>query len=163
MHVFKELEIRGTWIARTPRHVDSRGWLVEVFRQDWLDEGNLGQATPAMSYISLTKPGVVRGPHEHREQTDYFGFIGPSTFRIVLWDNRLKSRTFGVRLVMHLGEDDPALLIVPPGIVHAYKNVGDADGLVLNLPNRLFAGRNKKEPVDEIRYEDTPQGKFSLE
>ncbi len=49
---------------------DARGWLAEIFRQDVMAP----DLAPAMSYISLTRPGVGRGPHAHRQQTDYFCF-----------------------------------------------------------------------------------------
>ena len=52
------------------------------------------------------------------------------------------------------GEDKPMFLVVPPGVVHAYRNVGANDATVLNFPDRLYAGHDKKEPVDEIRHED---------
>jgi len=48
-----------------------------------------------MSYISQTEPGIIRGPHEHKDQADLFCFIGPSTFRLYLWDARKGSPTFG--------------------------------------------------------------------
>ena len=43
-------------------------------------------------------------------------------------------------------------LIVPAGVVHAYKNVGDRDGGGFNAANRLYAGWLKQEPGDEIRH-----------
>jgi dTDP-4-dehydrorhamnose 3,5-epimerase len=45
-------------------------------------------------------------------------------------------------------------VVVPPGVVHGYKNVGSADAFVLNFPNQLYAGTGKTEPVDEIRHEE---------
>ena len=45
-----------------------------------------------MTYVSQTLPGVTRGPHEHVDQTDGFAFMGPSDFKLVLWDTRLRSR-----------------------------------------------------------------------
>ena len=39
---------------------DDRGWLGELFREDEMPAGF--QVT--MSYVSMTKAGVVRGPHE---------------------------------------------------------------------------------------------------
>jgi dTDP-4-dehydrorhamnose 3,5-epimerase len=48
-------------------------------------------------------------------------------------------------------------------VVHAYKNVGGSEGIVLNYPNRLYAGRGKKEPVDEIRHEDDPASRFRVD
>ena len=159
---FEELPIRGAYLRYLERHEDTRGRLIETFRSDWLTPGEQASLLPVMSYLSWTRPDAVRGPHEHREQTDYFAFAGPSNFRVVLWDNRNQSETKGRRLEYVLGEDRPAALIVPPGVVHAYKNVGAVDGLVLNLPNRLFAGENRREPVDEVRHEDDPLSPFQM-
>ena len=55
---------------------------------------------------------------------------------------------------MVVGETNPVRLMVPPGVVHAYKNTGDVPGWVFNAPNRLYAGEGKRSPVDEIRHED---------
>ena len=116
-----------------------------------------------MGYLSMTRPGVARGPHEHREQTDFFAFVGPSDFEVTLWDNRPGSPTLGRREMFVLGASRPATLIVPPGVVHAYRNVGTVEGWVLNFPNRLYGGPGRKEAVDEIRHEDDPSGRFKLE
>ena len=59
--------------------------------------------------------------------------------------------------------DVPTIAVVPPGIVHAYRNTGSTDALILNLPDRLFMGWEKKEPVDEIRHEDDPESPFRIE
>jgi len=159
----KKTDISGVWFAQARRYADERGWLIETWRQDWLESPELVPATPVMSYMSLTRPGVARGPHEHKDQTDYFAFLGPSTFKVYLWDGRSDSPTEGTHLTFLLGESNPGILIVPPGVIHAYKNIGSTDGLVLNLPNRLFAGREKTEPVDEIRHEDDSESRFRLE
>ena len=116
-----------------------------------------------MAYLSMTRPGATRGPHEHREQTDFFAFAGPSDFEVTLWDNRQGSPTYGGREAFVLGASRPATLIVPPGVVHATRNVGKVDGLVVNFPNRLYKGPGRTEPVDEIRYEEEPAGRFRLE
>jgi dTDP-4-dehydrorhamnose 3,5-epimerase len=65
-------------------------------------------------------------------------------------------------VAMDVGESAPIFVTVPPGVVHAYKNVGDADAFVLNFPNRLYAGWGKKEPVDEIRHEEDSDSRFLL-
>jgi len=66
--MFVEGEIQGVQIRRLSRFEDHRGWLAELFRHDELPE----QYHPVMAYVSQTLPGVARGPHEHREQTDLF-------------------------------------------------------------------------------------------
>jgi dTDP-4-dehydrorhamnose 3,5-epimerase len=160
---FEELEISGVFLARVSVHNDQRGWLCETFRADWLAALNRPAFQPVMGYVSMTLPGAARGPHEHRFQTDWFGFLGPSDFLILLWDNRTESPSFGTHLKLILGETNPALLIVPPGVAHGYKNIGATPGLVHNYPNQLYRGWNRSADVDEIRYEDDPQSRFRID
>lgn len=141
--------IEDVLIRPLSRHADARGWLVELYREDELEKS----IHPVMAYISQTLPGVVRGPHEHRDQTDYFAFIGPGDFELVLWDARPDSLTHGVQTKAIYGESNPCAVTIPPGVVHAYRNVSNVPGWVFNGPNQLYAGVGKKEPVDEIRHE----------
>lgn len=148
-------EIEGVLIKPLKRFTDARGWLMEVFREDELPEG----FRPAMGYLSLTHPGIARGPHEHRHQTDGFAFLS-GLFRLTLWENRPgRPRR---REVYEVGETNPVFVAVPPGVVHAYRNIGATDAFVLNFPDRLYAGWGRKEPVDEIRYENV-DSEFRLE
>ena len=156
---FKVGPIDGVEICTKNKHTDERGWLVETFRHDEMDK----KYFPVMSYISLTLPGIVRGPHEHIEQSDLFIFIGPGTFKMWLWDNRESSNTFCNKMVLLVGEDNQVSVLVPPGIVHAYKNITQEAALVYNFPNKLFMGEGKKHPVDEIRHEDDPNSAFQID
>ena len=158
-----KMRIVGVELLSPLRDGDPRGWLIELFREDVLKESGQEGARPVMAYLSMTLPGVVRGPHEHREQTDFFAFVGPSDFEVTLWDNRPDSPTYRRRERLILGAGRPATLIVPPGVVHAYRNVGGVEGWVLNFPNRLYRGEGRKDEVDEIRYEDDPESPFRLE
>ena len=159
MRTFKKGLIEGVEVRKLRKFVDERGWLSELFRDDEIG----AKVRPAMCYASVTRPGVTRGPHEHVDQTDYFCFLGPSNFLVVLWDNRPSSPTFDHRMRMVVGEDDPTVVIVPEGVVHGYRNVGGKDGLVTNLPNRLFMGQHRKEPIDELRHEADPSSPFLMD
>lgn len=139
--------------------LDERGWLLELFRKDELGDIPL----PAMSYISLTLPGITRGPHEHINQTDHFCFLGPSNFKVVLWDNRKDSSTYGKNMILFLGEDNPTSISIPPGVVHGYKNIGVVPGIVINFPDKLYKGWGRREKVDEIRHEDDPNSPFRID
>jgi len=150
MRTFQEGPIDGVIIRDLTQYDDPRGWLAEVFRRDEIDAEHM----PVMGYVSMTRPGVARGPHEHRDQTDLFCFVGPGTFKVYLWDNREGSATYDHRIVVHAGERAKKVVIIPPGVVHAYKVVSATEGMVVNLPNRLYAGEGKKKPVDEIRWEE---------
>lgn len=141
------------------KYHDDRGWLCELFRHDELPS----EFHPVMAYISATDAGIARGPHEHAEQADCFCFLGPSNFKVYLWDNRPNSPTYLAHQTDVVGADKPMLLVIPPGVVHAYKNVGTEPGLVFNCPNRLYKGRGRKEPVDEIRHEEDAESRFRLD
>ena len=142
-----DCSIKGVIIRKLNRYTDSRGWLTELFREDDLPSG----FSPVMGYVSMTHPGIVRGPHEHVRQTDGFAFLSGS-YKISLWDNRPgKDRT---RVDILAGEENPLFLVVPEGVVHAYQNIGESDAIVLNFPNQLYAGWGKQDIVDEIRHEE---------
>jgi dTDP-4-dehydrorhamnose 3,5-epimerase len=150
-----ESPMPGVVIRQLKRFTDERGWLIETFRED---ENPYG-FTPAMGYISQTHPGVARGPHEHADQTDGFVFLS-GTFRLYLWENRPGNGE--AALTLEVGSENPVFVTVPPGVVHAYKNIGSEAAFVLNYPDRLYAGWGKKEPVDEIRHEDDADSRFRL-
>ncbi|MEE8565562.1 MAG: dTDP-4-dehydrorhamnose 3,5-epimerase family protein, partial [Candidatus Thermoplasmatota archaeon] len=73
---FKSGEIEGVIVEKLTRFSDERGYLVETYRTDNLPN----KLKPVMSYISYTKAGIARGPHEHEKQTDIFCFMGPGNF-----------------------------------------------------------------------------------
>jgi dTDP-4-dehydrorhamnose 3,5-epimerase len=156
---FKDGPIEGVRVAPFRKYQDDRGWLMEVFRHDEL----AAEFHPAMAYLSLTLPGVLRGPHEHVDQADLFVWAGPGDFLATLWDNRPASPTFGNRMEVRMGALNPGSVLVPKGVVHCYRCVSPEPGLVLNGPNRLFMGEAKAEPVDEIRHEDDPGNPFVLD
>jgi dTDP-4-dehydrorhamnose 3,5-epimerase len=141
------------------KYHDPRGWLCELFRHDELPP----EFHPVMAYISLTEPGVARGPHEHVDQADYFCFIGPGNFKLYLWDMRKGSPTYLACQTEIVGVDKPMAVAVPAGVVHAYKNVSAGPGIVFNCPNRLYKGPGRKEAVDEIRHEEDAGNRFSLD
>lgn len=157
--MFKDGSIDGLIIKPLKVFEDDRGWLTEIFRKDELTS----EIMPVMSYISLTKSGMARGPHEHVDQIDYFAFFGPGNFLFMTWDNRKESPTFNNRVSTIVGSSNQTIVIVPPGIVHAYANLCKEDGLVFNCPNRLYAGKDKKEKVDEVRHEDDSQSPFVID
>jgi len=178
-------EIKGVIVAPLAARADERGALMECFRVDELPRVDHRGGRVCMSYLSWTREGVTRGPHEHKYQTDVMVFPGPGVFRVWLWDARKDSATYGRRLVLEVGaapyaENAPkcgvAQVIIPPGVVHAYKckHAGWVDedneryhdkvlGLVLNFPDLLYKGWNRNGEVDEIRWEEVPDHPFDME
>ncbi len=156
---FTKGNIQDVVVYPLKKFVDERGWLAELFRHDEISE----EFYPQMAYISVTEPLVQRGPHEHVDQADLFCFTGTGNFKLRMWDNRRDSPTFGKVMTMFVGADNPQAVIIPKGVVHAYKNISATEkGVVINCPNRLFMGEGKREKIDEIRHEDDPNTVFQI-
>jgi len=136
-------KIDGVSIRRLEAHADERGSLTEVLRSDWPEFAGFGQAI-----LTVNRPGIVRGWHAHHRQTDTIVVLSG---RIVvgLYDAREGSRTYGA--VEDHVIDDPASIavIVPTGVFHGYKTLGERDALILNIPDRLY----DPEQPDEVRWE----------
>jgi dTDP-4-dehydrorhamnose 3,5-epimerase len=137
---------------------DARGSLHELYRQDELPPG----FGPVMACSSWSLPGVARGPHQHVGQDDYFTFAGPSNFRVYLWDDRAGAAGPAKGWIIDTGEQAPAHIYVPRGVVHGYQNVGQIPGLVVTVTSLLFKGQGRRDPVDEIRHELNPQSPYHI-
>ncbi len=148
--------INGVIIKKLKKYEDDRGHLMEIFRDDE------GEIKPKMSYISVTKPQVVRGPHEHVSQSDFFIFPGPGDFRLYLWDRRENSKSNGEYMEIEVGKTNPCSVVVPPGVVHGYKCISEESALSINLPDKLYKGENKQEEVDEIRWEEDENSPYKI-
>lgn len=147
--------INDVVVKSLKKYEDSRGWLSEMYRDDELN------FQPAMGYISLTNEGVVRGPHEHVVQSDLFVFVGPGTFELHLWDRREGSSTNGEYFKIEVGQNNPSMVVVPPGVVHGYKCI-EGPAFSINLPDKLYKGVNKSEDIDEIRWEEDPESPYKI-
>ncbi len=152
---FKKGEIQGLKVIPLEKYTDERGALLEIYRSDWKIHHK-----PQMAYISYTLPGKKRGPHLHEKQSDYFVFAGPGDLVFKAWDLREKSPTFPNFVEIRCGESYPVAIIVPPGVAHGYSNPFQKPGWTVNLPDKLYRGKNKSREADEVRFENTPLEKF---
>lgn len=149
--------IEGIIIKEITKYEDDRGYLSELFRKD-----DLNGYLPEMAYLSYTEPGIVRGPHEHKFQSDLFIFLGPGNFRLYLWDRREDSATNGESLELEVGTLNPVSVLVPPGVVHGYKCISEVPALSLNFPDKLYRGSGKLEDIDEIRWEEDENSPYKI-
>jgi dTDP-4-dehydrorhamnose 3,5-epimerase len=115
---------------------DSRGALFEILRSDWPAFKRFGQA-----YITVCKPGWVKGWHHHKKQTDNFCVVKGKAL-VVLVDTKTRKIA-----EYHLSEDNPALLSIPPGILHGFECKSKDECRILNIPDMLY---DYKKP-DEYR------------
>ena len=118
---------------------DERGWLMEMLRADDPFFQQFGQC-----YVTAVYPGVVKGWHYHKQQTDHFvGVHGMA--KVVLYDRRETSPTRGEVNEFFLGERNNSLVLIPPGVLHGMKGIGTDVALIINLPTHTYNYANPDE------------------
>ena len=111
---------------------DERGMLMEMLRDDDEFFQKFGQV-----YLSIVYPGVVKGWHFHRKQTDHFVFVRGMA-KVVLYDNREACKTRGEINEFFMGEQNPILLVIPPLVLHGMKGVGTEPAYLVNIPTEHY-------------------------
>ncbi len=133
--------IDGVEIRRLTPIRDERGALCELLRCDDPLFERFGQL-----YYTAVHPGYVKAWHRHRRQTDLM-FAAAGSVRIVLYDARESSPSHGELVEVVAGRDDPALVRIPPGVVHGFCAAANETAVLLNLPDAPY---DRASP-DEIR------------
>lgn len=127
---------------------DDRGYFLEVIR---MNQGLAAAFPPETTQVSaaLSYPGTIKAFHFHQHQTDlWVPMLG--MFQVALVDLRPNSPTFGVKNTMYAGALRPWQILVPPGVGHGYKVIGESAAMLVYVTNRLY------NPQDEgrIPYND---------
>jgi dTDP-4-dehydrorhamnose 3,5-epimerase len=122
---------------------DERGRLTEILRADDPEFKKFGQV-----YYTTAYPGVVKAWHYHKIQTDCFFCIKGMT-KLVIYDSRKDSLTFGLINEFIIGEHNPTLVVIPPMVYHGFKAIGDEESLMINIPTEPY---NHATP-DEYRLD----------
>ena len=109
------------------------GYLIEVFRSDWLvDREPVNQI-----FMSNIAVGGVSAWHMHAVTTDRL-FVSEGMMRIVLYDNRPDSPTRGLINQFRFGVVRPALVVVPPRVWHGVENSGTNPAVLINAVNLAY-------------------------
>jgi dTDP-4-dehydrorhamnose 3,5-epimerase len=139
-------------------NADERGSLTEIWRSDWdfFSDGD----EPAMSYVSVTYPGIIRAWHRHdRGQIDHFVVLSGKA-KVGVYDDREESPTRGELGTFVIGEGKMNALRVPGDCWHGFKSVGDKRTVLINFPTNLY---NYEDPDEERLPYDTDKIPFDWE
>jgi dTDP-4-dehydrorhamnose 3,5-epimerase len=124
--------IEGVVVKKLRVIPDERGFLMEMLRCDDEMFRKFGQV-----YLSVAYPGVVKGWHYHKKQTDNFTVV-KGMLKVVLYDQREGSKTKGEVNEFFMGERNPMLLAIPPMVVHGVKAIGGEAGYLVNCPTEPY-------------------------
>ena len=122
---------------------DDRGYFLEVLR---FGQG-LASSYPAGSTqvsAALSYPGTIKAFHYHQHQTDVW-VPSSGMLQVALVDLRTESATFGRRNTLYVGMLRPWQILIPPGIGHGYKVIGEHPAMLVYVTDRFY------DPTDEGR------------
>jgi dTDP-4-dehydrorhamnose 3,5-epimerase len=140
--------IQGVQVKKLRPIPDERGMVMEILRSDDALFEKFGQV-----YLSTVYPGVVKGWHYHKVQTDHFAII-KGMAKVVLYDERDGSPTRGELMELFIGEQNPMLLKIPPLVLHGVKGVGAEPAYMINCPTEPY---DPDKPDEFRRPPDDPK------
>lgn len=119
---------------------DDRGFFTEVLKFGDPQFREIKQTSYTETY-----PGVIKAFHWHNKQTDIW-FVAKGMAQVVLHDLRKNSPTYKETNILYLGEQNPGLLLIPPGVVHGYKVLGNKPVCLFYHTDQPY---NTKAPDEE--------------
>lgn len=144
--------IGGVQIEPFPLWPDDRGYFLEIAR---LGKGLVADFPAGSTQVStaMNYPGIIKAFHFHRFQTDFW-VPAAGLLQVALVDMRLESPTYGWKNTIYVGHLRPWQILIPPGIAHGYKVIGDQPSVLVYITNRTYS------PSDEgrIRHDDPSIG-----
>ncbi len=147
--------IEGVVIQSAVTHVDDRGTLCEI-----QGPHRAIHPAPIVSVYQFTiRPGMIKGWHVHRLHDDRI-FLSQGHLKIVLYDDRQESPTYGIVNEIYRSELDRTVMVIPAHVYHAHQNIGTADALLISMPTRPY----QHDDPDVYRLPvDTSQIPYSFE
>ena len=140
--------IAGVRVQPFPVFPDDRGYFLEVQRMGrGLIAGFPAETTQIAAALNF--PGTIKAFHYHLHQTDCWT-VAKGMLQVALADLRAGSPTFGKRNTLYVGTLRPWHVLIPPGVAHGYKVIGDGEALLVYMTDRFY------NPQDEGRivYDD---------
>ena len=127
-----ETQIDGVEAKVLIRRQDHRGNLCECLTT------RDGDIAPIVHVYAVTAaPKSVRAWVYHKYQWDRLVYT-QGQFRVVLYDIRDNSPTYGKLDVLEVGLMMPTLLLIPPFVVHGVENYGERDETFINMPTNVY-------------------------
>ncbi len=133
--------IEGVTVKKLKVIPDERGRLMEMVRSDDEEFTGFGQV-----YMTTCYNGVVKGWHYHRKQYDFMSVV-KGMMKIVLYDSRKDSPTYGEINEFFAGEHNTIRIKIPPEVFHGFKCISPGEAIVINTVSETY---NYDDP-DEFR------------
>jgi dTDP-4-dehydrorhamnose 3,5-epimerase len=137
-------------------YVDDRGYLMEVLR-------NYDPFFTKFGYLYVAGDnvrGIVRAFHKHQEMWEWF-YCSQGSARYVLVDSRPESPTHEKMNSIVIGQRNPSMLVVPPGVFHGWVSLEDNTQIIAvgSEPYNPAALDEVRVPADSfgVKWEVEPR------
>jgi dTDP-4-dehydrorhamnose 3,5-epimerase len=124
----KAAPIDGVRTVKLSRFTDDRGFFLEIFRARSNHSGSreladffAGVPVAQMNFAVVDARDHIKGLHYHLKQDDIWFFPPPSKAKVVLYDVRKNSPSFGRTQTVVAGGGQDLLVRIPPGVAHGYR------------------------------------------
>ena len=118
--------IDGVIITDLKKIPDERGAIFHMLRKNDKHFIEFGEI-----YFSIAYPGIIKGWYEHKKQIQNYAVI-EGMIKLVLFDNRKKSKSYRELQEIYLGEMNYKLITIPTGIITSYKCIGYKKSILAN-------------------------------
>jgi len=127
------------------------GWLIDILRGT--DKIKSDKKNFSQLYLTTCLPKMVKGFHLHKKKTDHFCVFGGEV-KMILIDERPNSPTYKIKNVFIMGDKNPLVIRVPPGIKHGFKNISKNVVYMINYMDPPFdpRGHDTKSTKEEIKW-----------
>ena len=124
--------------------VDERGKIMHMMRNDSEIFKKFGEI-----YFSTVNPGFIKAWHLHKETTLNYACV-KGKVKLVLFDDRKDSSTFGRYQELMLSPKDYFLVTIPPFIWNGFKGLDDSESIIANC---LTLPHNETEMVRKDAFD----------
>ena len=138
--------IEGVQIFEVQKNADNRGFLAEAW-----ESSKIADFTPQQMNFTIAHPKVIKAFHFHEKQQDYW-FCVSGNIEAVLFDRREGSPTFGETQTIVLGEQASRAILIPVGVAHGYRVLGEKEAGLIYLVDREYDSANPDE--QRIPFDD---------
>lgn len=118
--------IDGVIIQELKQIVDERGKVMHMLRCDSPLFEKFGEI-----YFSVVNPDAVKAWKRHKRMTQNFA-VPVGTIKLVIYDNRDGTTSYGRTEVMEIGEENYCLVKIPPLVWYGVQCVSFKQALIAN-------------------------------
>lgn len=128
--------IDGLIITPLKKIPSEQGSVFHMIRNDDAIFNKFGEV-----YFSSIYPNMIKGWHIHKKSFSHYA-VPIGMVKLVVYDPRKKSPTFGEVQEIYLGEDNYILVTIPKQVWSSFKCIGDRTSLLAHLSTLPYDSTN---------------------